>query len=556
MIHVLDEALVNKIAAGEVIERPINVVKELVENAVDAGAKTIQITIRDRMIKVEDDGFGMSKEDLQQCVLRHATSKISAFDDLKNVLSYGFRGEALSSIAAVSDLTISSRHEKSAEGYAMRVEGGVMRSFKPIGKSQGTIIEVKDLFFNTPVRKKFLDLKENQRIVSFLEKFTLGIDVRLKLTLNAKVVLDVNASDLLDRVAQVYGVEVVKHMEKVDYEAFDIRVKGYVSKPSLLKKDRSMQVVFVNGRLVESEEVKHGLYEAYKSILFVHKHPVVVLELNMVGVDVNVHPSKKIVKFTLPEKVQAVVFEGVKEVFSDEMVVFEAQDTFTGRFEHTIVSHDEPLFKEENVRFQKEKQEEFVDQSVQKMYGKLPDLRILGNVAKTFFLAEVDSGLMLIDQHVVEERINYEKFMDQFMNAEVEVQSLLQPSLLEFSQKESMIVRDSLDRLKEFGYYLEAFGDNTFRLTKVPVLFKKVKGEDLLRDILVDFKEDEKEKIITMMACRNAIKAGDTVSVSQISSLLKELDKCELPFTCPHGRPTMIKISIDDIEKMFRRKGF
>ncbi|MDP3918368.1 MAG: DNA mismatch repair endonuclease MutL [Nanoarchaeota archaeon] len=552
MIRVLDEKLVNKIAAGEVIERPVNVIKELVENSLDAGATQIQVTVNDRLIKVVDNGQGMVKEDLQLCVVRHATSKINDFDDLKDVVSYGFRGEALSSIGAVSDLRITSRYKDYIEGYELRVEGGVQRSLKSLGCSVGTTIEVMNLFFNTPVRKAFLDFKENERIVSFLEKFALANKVHLKLNLNNKVVIEVNAEDLLDRIAQVYGVEVVKHMKKVEFEEFDVKVLGYVSTPALLRRDKSGQAIFVNGRLVDCDEVSSGLYDAFKSILFVNKHPMAVLNIEMKGVDVNVHPAKKIVKFTLPEKVYNVVFNSVRSVFKEENVVFEAQDSFAGKFD---MKPRVPMF-EENKRFQRETQVEIAEPVVNKVYEKLPDLRVIGNIAKTFFLAEGDGCMYIIDQHVVEERINYEKFMAQFMNAEVEVQELISPELIEFSSAEAMKVKSYLEKLKEFGYYLEEFGENTFRLSRVPILFNKVKGKELLLDLLVDFKEVNKEKIITMMACRNAIKAGDTVSVSQLVSLLKVLDKCELPFTCPHGRPSMIKLSIDDVEKMFRRKGF
>ncbi len=549
MIKILDEKLVNKIAAGEVIEKPINVVKELVENSLDANAKNIFVEISKDLIRVEDDGNGMNKEDLEKCVLRYATSKISNFEDLISVGSFGFRGEALSSIAAVSDLTIISKFGDSLEGNELRIEGGVLRNLKSLGCSKGTIIVVKDLFFNTPVRKKFLDMRENERIVSFLERFVLLNSVRLKLKLNGKIVLDVNAENLKDRIAQVYGLEVVKHLEEINFEDFGVKISGYVSKPSFVRSDRKMQSFFVNNRLVESDEIKKGLYDAYKSILFVNKHPLAVLNLEMKGVDVNVHPAKKIVNFSLPDRVYTTVFNAVRETFKEGNVEFEVkQEVFSQVFK-----------KEKKVevkeRFQKEKQVEFVEKK-EEGFSKLPEMRILGVVNKTYFLAEVEDGLMVIDQHVVEERINYEKFMKEFMEKKVEVQELLNPELIEFSLSESLKVKQNLEKLKEFGFYLEEFGENNFRLRKVPLLFGKVKGEELLKDILVDFKENKKEEIITRMACRSSIKAGDLMSVSEMYAKLKILDKCELPYTCPHGRPIMVKLSVEDLEKMFRRKGF
>ena len=549
MIKVLDEKLVNKIAAGEVIEKPLNVVKELVENSLDAGAQNIFVEINEDLIRVEDDGNGMSKEDLEKCVLRHATSKINDFEDLINVGSFGFRGEALSSIAAVSDLTIISKFKDSLEGNELRVEGGVLRNLRSLGCSKGTIIILKDLFFNTPVRKKFLDLRENERIVDFLERFVLLNSVRLKLKLNGKVVLDVNAENLKDRIAQVYGLEVVKHLEEINHEELGVKISGYVSNPSFVRSDRKMQSFFVNNRLVESDEIKKGLYDAYKSILFVNKHPFAVLNLEMSGVDVNVHPAKKIVNFSLPDIVYSSVFNAVRENFKEKNVEFEVKQEV---FSQVFKKEKKVEFKE---RFQKDKQVEFVENK-EEGFSKLPEMRILGVVNKTYFLAEVEDGLMVIDQHVVEERITYEKFMKEFMEKKVEVQELLSPELIEFSLSESLKVKQNLEKLKGFGFYLEEFGENNFRLRKVPLLFGIVKGEELLKEILVDFKENKKEEIITRMSCRSSIKAGDLMSVSEMYAKLKILDKCELPYTCPHGRPIMVKLSVDDLEKMFRRKGF
>ena len=577
MINILDEKLVNKIAAGEVIERPVNVVKELVENSLDAGAKNILVEIKESLILVEDDGKGMFKADLEKCILRHATSKIQEFEDLINVESFGFRGEALSSIASVSDLIISSKPrefisegvpEELVQGNEMRIEGGVLRHLKSKGRSRGTTIEVRDLFFNTPVRKKFLDLKENERIVRFLERFVLGNKVKLKLVMNGKVVLEVNSEDLLDRIAEVYGVDIVKHMREVNHEELGMKMSGFVSEPSLLRSDRRRQSIFVNGRLVESEEINKGLYEAYKSILFVNKHPVVVLNLEMKGVDVNVHPAKKIVKFSLPDLVYTVINNGIRNVFKDRSVVFEAESSIIQPEKEkeqklevfNVHTRDRGYFKGDKLRFQRETQVEFFDRATKEsssLFKKLPEMRLLGVVNKTYFLAEVSEGLIIIDQHVVEERINFEKFMKQYIDQKVEVQELLSPEMLEFSSSEAMEVKSNLERLKKFGFELEEFGGNNFRLRSVPLIFNKVKGKEMLKEMLSsNFKNEEKEEIITRMSCRLSVKAGDTVSVAQMYNLLRDLDACELPFTCPHGRPIMVKLTISDFEKMFRRKGF
>ncbi len=553
MIHLLDETLINKIAAGEVIDRPVNVVKELVENAFDAGATHISVEITENCIRVVDDGCGMTLEDLEKCVLRHATSKIIVFDDLEHISTLGFRGEALSSIAAVSSFTLLSKTEDALEGYELCVEAGVVKSLKAKACAQGTVVEVRDLFFNTPVRKKFLDGLEDQRIVGFVEKFSLGNSAAVRLRFYGKLLFDVQAKDPLERIGQVWGFTLVNDMVPLHYVDGNITLEGYVSKPSLVRKDKSMQALFVNGRLVDSEEISSGLYEAYKSLLFVNKHPVTVLHVYTGGVDVNVHPTKKIVKFSHPGKIQQVVFSAIRELFKESALDFSAAEVplFSVSPTHVLSK------KTENSRFVKEVQQGLTRlPTFEKKYTHFPEMNILGNIAKTFFLAETEEGLFIIDQHVVEERINYEKFMRQFLHGEVVVQDLLVPELLEFSPKEAMDLRLKLGLLKEYGFYIEDFGENTFRLEKVPILFNKVKGEELLRDLLVDFKDEEKEDIITMMSCKRSIKAGDSVTISDMYRLLFELDKCELPYTCPHGRPIMVKLSLDDLEKMFRRKGF
>jgi DNA mismatch repair protein MutL len=565
MINILDEALINKIAAGEVIDRPMNVIKELVENAVDARAQRITIEMTNTLIKISDDGVGIPKEDMDKSIIRHATSKIKEFDDLEKVKSLGFRGEALASIAAVSNLTITSKYKEELEGYQLEVEAGKIKNFKTVGCSKGTTIEVRDLFFNTPVRKKFLDHKENERIVGWLEKFSLGTIVGIKLIINGKTLLDVNSLDIKDRIAQVYGSQIANEMIQVDYETDNIRVRGFAAKPTQLMKDRSKQVIFVNTRLIESDEVKSAIYDAYKSILFVNKHPIVVLSMKVEGVDVNVHPTKKIVKFSDPDSIYDAVFQSIRSVFKTETVIFEAQDKFMPQGETTLAQlqerylkkqKEEEITQKQQQRFTPETQKGLVETSENDGYKRLPKFRIIGPVAKTFFLAEGEEGLLLIDQHVVEERINYEKFMKQFMTQEVEIQELLNPILLDLTQRERIQAKRATEILKEFGYTLEEFGEDTFRLTTVPVIFNKVKGQDFLKNILVDFKDEEKEKTITMMACRNAIKAGDDITVDHMKKLLKQLDKCDLPFTCPHGRPTFVKLTLEDLEKLFRRKGY
>tara|TARA_Y100000310_G_C20638184_1_gene792383 strand:+ start:184 stop:1836 length:1653 start_codon:yes stop_codon:yes gene_type:complete len=549
MIKVLDEKLVNKIAAGEVIEKPVNVVKELIENSLDAGADDITIEVKENLIRIQDNGCGMSKEDLILCLKRHATSKIASFDDLENVRSMGFRGEALSSIASVSDITIVSKQKGAMEGGMVHVEYGFLRESKTVGASEGTKIEVRDLFHNTPVRKKFLDAKESERIVECVMKIALGNeDVRFKLVKDDEIIFDVYKGSLLDRVVGLYGSEFVKDLVEIDFEDKGIRVSGYVSKPSLLRKDKSMQSFFVNNRLVDGAEASSALYDAYKSLLFVNRHPVVVLNLYMQGVDVNVHPTKSEIRFENPNLVYKVVFDAIRSVFQEEEMVFDVQDKFDfGQPEKKVV--EEKVVEVSN-------QQGLVESSSEEGFIRLPKLKLLGCVGKTYWIAESSEGLLLIDQHVVQEKVLYEKFMKQFVNNSVEVQELLNADVMELDPKNACILRANLERFGEFGFKIEEFGGDSFLVRSVPIIFGDVFGKELLLDLFVDMKSvvDYKEKVVTRMACRASIKAGDEVSEYRLMSLLKELDKCELPYTCPHGRPIIVKLSISDLEKMFRRK--
>ncbi len=549
MIKVLDEKLVNKIAAGEVIEKPVNVVKELVENSLDAGADDIIIEIKENLIKIEDNGCGMSKEDLLLCMKRHATSKIGSFEDLEKVRSMGFRGEALSSIASVSDITIISKQKGAMEGGMVHVEFGFLRESKTVGVSEGTKIEVRDLFHNTPVRKKFLDLKEDQRIVECVMKIALGNEsVRFKLVKDGEIILDVYKGNVLDRVVGLYGSDFVKDMVEVDFEDKGIRIFGYVSKPSLLRKDKSMQSFFVNNRLVDGGEASVALYDAYKSLLFVNRHPVVVLHLKMEGVDVNVHPTKREIRFEHPNLVYKIVFDAIRSVFKEEEMVFETQD----RFDFGVP--DKKVVEEGVVEVSK--QQGLIETNDEDGFSRLPKLKLLGCVGKTYWIAESSEGLLLIDQHVVQERVLYEKFMKQFVDNSVEVQELLEPDVMELDPKNACILRANLERFAEFGFKIEEFGGDSFLVRSVPIILGEIFGKDLLLDLFVDMKSvvDYKEKVVTRMACRASIKAGDEVSEYRLMSLLKELDKCELPYTCPHGRPIIVKLGMSDLEKMFRRK--
>ncbi|RME54853.1 DNA mismatch repair endonuclease MutL [Candidatus Woesearchaeota archaeon] len=572
-IKVLDEKLINKIAAGEVIERPASVVKELIENSIDAGATSISVEVKNfgkGMIKVMDNGNGMSEDDARLCILRHATSKINDENDLFNINTLGFRGEALASIAAVSHMFITTCKKGAMKGYMVEVEGGKLVRDESVAPRGGTIVEVRDLFFNVPARLKFLksDTNELRNIIDIVTRYALiNTDKTIKLVHNGHSLVSSPASlTMIDNISSVYGLEVAKQLMEVEYSNEYVKINGYVSKPSLLKSEKSMQSFYVNGRYVKDDTIQQALYDAYHTLLFVNKHPVVVLDINIDAkkIDVNVHPTKDKIKFDNPTKVYDAVFDAVRNTLKNNSLITDFSDIE----ENVQLSFEKPKPKEKSLGNEMKKsyfdndvseQKTIVVKEEKKEKVKLPEMKVLCQIMKTFFIAETEDGVMLIDQHVVQERVLYEKFMKQYMNKEIKQQQLLSSKIVELPPKEAEYLRQNVDVVKLYGYDVEHFGENSFKINAVPMVFNKVQNG--LMELVAELANNEKlsienmqEDIITRMACRASVKAGDEVTVAQMNKLLDELDKCTLPYTCPHGRPIFIKLTYDDLDKMFRRK--
>ncbi|MBU2589208.1 MAG: DNA mismatch repair endonuclease MutL [Nanoarchaeota archaeon] len=565
MIKLLEDTIINKIAAGEVIERPASVVKELMENAIDAKATIIEIDVKNYgkdLIRVVDNGLGMNKEDTELSIQRHATSKISSEEDLTSINTLGFRGEALASIAAVSKMTILTKEKDKLEGFKISLEGGDIITKGTIGCKTGTTIEVQDLFFNTPARLKFLKTESNElkNIVDIVSRYALFYNnISFKLIHNGHLLINTNSSEnALNNIISIYGSETSKHLMNVNYENNSIKISGFISKPSLLKPNKSFQNIYVNGRYVKNETMQEALYDAYHSLLFVNMHPVTILniEINPKEIDVNVHPTKDLVKFAEATKIYDAVFNALRKTLQENNLItdythVDQQMTFSGKRETFNQIRE---LGSNGIQSQLMVEEK-------KILSKLPNMRLLGQIAKTYFLAESQEGFLIIDQHVVQERILYEKFMKQLLNNNVARQVLVKPELIELSPEEKIIVLEKIQELNSLGFELEEFGGNSFMLRVVPTLFNKVQTKDLLLSVLHEIQEskrsslnDIQESIITRMACRASIKAGDNCSIPQMEMLLEQLDKTELPWTCPHGRPIIIKFSKDEIEKMFKRK--
>ncbi len=613
-IKVLPQELVNKIAAGEVVERPASVVKELVENALDAGARSILVEVEEygkKLIRVTDNGKGMDVEDARLAIVPHATSKIADEGDLFSIQTLGFRGEALASIAAVSRFSLMTRKHDIRMGVRLTVENGKVISEENMGMETGTIIEVGELFFNTPARRKFMksDSVELGHIVDVVSQYALANNnIRVELKHNGAVLLQKPVfEEGKNTIASVYGIALAKELVAVDYEEEGIVVKGYVGKPYAARNDKNYQALFVNSRWVKNNEVMSAVYEGYHTALFVGKHPVFVLHLTVdpMEVDVNIHPQKFEVKFARREVVMGVVTRAVHEALGRERLIpdvtVDMDEQLTlgmvrsrgggggqnyafeeSRQKELMVEEEEGEYsvdkseddisldgedvirtlgdidKKVNVKINESKNEGFV--------SRIPVMKILGQIHKTFFVAEVKGGMMVLDQHAVHERILYEQFMNELMKGGVEVQELLQGQLVELSVQQKLVWGEQNFFLEELGFSVSEFQGNTVRVDTVPEVFGRVQGKELFLAVLEELQvgissggkkvvTDLKEKIVTRMACRAAVMAGEEVTVRQMEKFVYELNEKQNPFTCPHGRPTMMMTSKDELEKKFRRKG-
>ena len=601
-IKVLDEALINKIAAGEVIERPASVVKEFIENSIDAKAKKISIILREggiSYIKIMDDGSGMDGEDAKLCWERHATSKIADANDLFSIKTLGFRGEALASVAAVSKMTITTRQTNNTEGTKIEIEGGKLISDDSIGCPVGTIIEVNDLFYNTPARKKYLKAfsTELTHIIDIVTRYALiNPEIHFSVEHNDKQIFSSPSSDMKNNLVNIFGLTTTKDMIEIDYEDEGISIKGFVSKPTVTRSDKNNQSIFVNSRYVKNKIISDAVYDAYHTLLTVKRHPVVVLDINIDHkiVDVNVHPTKIEIRLQSEDKIRKAVFDAVRKSLVNtglivdltqeslnEEKIFPAQKQVRLNQQEMPIRTNKPIIQQptSNIRRYpviKEKQQmldkgnlvasESKSDYVKEQKLDLPKFNVLGQVHKTYIIAEVQSGFYIIDQHVAHERILYEKFMSESRLGKIGTQQLINPVQLSLSAKEALVLTDNLDVFTNLGFEIEDFGNHSFILRSVPVILGKLLDQDDMMDIAdellknlqedknrLDNVENKRESLIVTMACRAAIKAGKELTSNEVNVLINDLMKTENPFTCPHGRPVIINMSLNELEKLFKR---
>jgi len=571
----LDANLINKIAAGEVIERPASIVKELIENSLDAGAKSILIEVNEggkSFIKVTDDGHGIAKDQLIVAVKRHSTSKIDKVEDLFDIRTLGFRGEALASIGSVSYMKIVSRMEDEDVGTVIEVEGGDVRNPKDAAANKGTSIEVHNLFFNVPARKKHLKsmYAEFKHIMNVIVRYALiNSDIHFKLIHNDQLVLNVpSTADALANVAAVYGNNIAKKMLAIDFNFFDIDVKGFVGKPELTRADKNYQSIYVNGRYIRNSMITRAVYDGYGTLLFHGRHPVFILDMkiNPAKIDVNVHPTKSEIRIEKEDNVYSTIRNAVMAVFKDERLMPDVERIKAKAVETRLsMSEDQDYRRQallaDSVGVGISGKEGFEEDELNKTKDGKLNIRLVGKIHNTYIIAEDKEGMILIDQHAAHERVMYEKFMKQYHDKDIKLQKLIEPIMLELSPTDSLVVKNNLDVFLQLGIEMEEFGKDTFIVRSLPAVLSKQQDKRIIMDMIDELNSGElskfskiKEEQIAIASCRAAVKAHDVLEMPQVYRILQDLFKCENPNTCPHGRPVMIRFPLYEIEKKFSRK--
>ena len=597
-IRILSDDLANQIAAGEVVERPASVVKELVENSIDAQATLIRLDIEGggkKKIRIMDNGMGMTPNECLLAFSRHATSKISRFEDLQNIRSLGFRGEALPSIASIAKVRCTSARSEIEGGKLVVVEGGEVIEEKDASCSRGTTIEVAQLFYVTPARSKFLkgDSTEFSHITQIVTQQALAYpNIQFHLTHNGREVINTLPTEQLHyRIAELFGPDLAKSLIEVDVKSGDYQMKGFVSNPVYTRPSRNAQYCFVNGRFVRDKVILHATQQGYSHLLPKGQHPAMFLYLMMDPklVDVNVHPSKAEVRFAFQQDLHQFVAHGVLAALEKNHQV-----NLTKREETDISIQESPHSFSQELNY---KVPQLIDKSAPSLHGNLSqpvramlrpeesamlsqqvnwfdktpspvsnliysEFEPLGQLDRSFIIMQGKKGILVVDQHVAHERILYEQFRGAAKNRKVEVQKLLFPLPLELSAEDTEVLTPNVPRLLELGLELELFGKNEFLLRSVPAILKNGNHENLIRETIDalpreahdDVLNAKYEDLLIMMSCRNAIKVNHTLNFDQIQKLISDLEKTSMPYTCPHGRPISLLFDINDILKKFLRR--
>ena len=670
IINILDDLTINKIAAGEVVERPSSVTKELIENSIDASSTQIVIDIVDggkKQIRITDNGEGIPSSEVDKSFLRHATSKIKKIDDLYDLYSLGFRGEALASIASVSRLEMITKTKDEPLGTKVVLEGGKEVLKEPVGTKNGTTIIIKDLFFNTPVRQKFLKSThaETINISDLINKLAIGnTNVQFKYINNGKLMLNTPGDNkLISVIRSIYGKEIVENLIEINEEGSFCNINGYIGNNNIYRSNKNLQHIYINNRYVRSKIILDAINEAYKSIIPINKHGVCFLniDINPAKIDVNIHPTKAEIKFKderdlyieirdlLKKKLLNTALIGKYENYDDKFKVNESKETYLQEKEaylqtfnnlnkeneedknlnkatpkndfselNSFMSLSEALSRNNKVEENKANKEKVKDNTItsnniekeiklQSIENKkneffidgvvdvsksfsfdelnslnekndkkaelnqiseeniksenrfsITDFRVVGSILNTYIVLEKNEAMYLLDQHAAHEKVLYEEYMKKFKNHKIDMQMLLDPIVMEFSNVDMMKIENNMDLFLNFGFEIELFGNNHIMVRGVPTIFGTPESEKFILQIIDNMEDlsssyDLKGDKFASMACRAAIKANDKIHIIEMKKLLLQMEKCENPFTCPHGRPTIVEISKKEIEKMFKR---
>jgi len=588
-VKILPEILSNKIAAGEVVERPASVVKELVENALDAGASRLVIQIGNggkSLIRISDNGHGMSHDDALLATERYATSKIHGEGDLFAISTLGFRGEALPSIASVSRFQLVSRDKRSETGTEIDIEGGKIKSVSAVGVPVGTMVSVKNLFFNTPARRKFLKTRQTEmgHIADFLTRVALAWpSIRIKFMHNQKIVRDWTAvTDPFHRVVDMFGQQAKLDLRRIRTSQNDLALTGWISSPTMVRSTSRSIHVFVNGRSVHDRTIQHALFEGYRGRLVKGQFPLAVLFVRVPHdqVDVNVHPAKNEIRFAYPHRIHNLIVEEVRRILepkdghgwsqripqnskttlAERTRVYETPDPRQPQERDDGLRPGSPMHNKRGGLVQPVPQVA-PRQAVLWDKKRFGGLKVIGQILQTYILCQSDTELIIIDQHAAHERIVYENLKKHARDSRQASQKLLLPETLELGFREAQILKRMVQELNRFGLEIEPFGGNSFVIKAIPTLLAQEETVSLVHEIVEKIAENgfgpdpeaTVEQSLKLMACHGTIRAGQRLSDMEMKGLLTQLDECDQPGYCPHGRPTWIKWSRTALEKAFKR---
>ncbi len=583
-IKVMDEVLANKIAAGEVVEKTMNVVKELVENSIDAESTEITVKLIDsgvKEIEVSDNGIGMDRDDATLAFSRHATSKLKSLDDLFYIESLGFRGEALPSIASVSNVKLKTSNKE--KGTLVTINGGKDLKVENSDLQTGTTITVSDLFYNTPVRLKYLKnlYTELAYIVEYMNKMALSYpNIKFTLINNDKVLLKTDGSgDLLKVIYEIYGVDITKKMIPIDGENDDYYIHGYISYPEVTKANRNSITTLVNGRVIKNNELNKCIVDCYHTYIHKDRYPVIILNIDVdpILIDINIHPTKMDIKFSKMDTLKSLIEKLITEKLENISLIPEVsvRDSYSisevsrqiHKQEEKEEVIDKPKYEEIKLDFEVKEEEKKYNEEIKESlpFEVEPSPRVkkmypIGVVMKTYIVAENEDGMYLIDQHAAAERINFEKIMKQMKEKPIII-DLLVPIRIELRKDEFILAKERFSLLEEYGFSIDEFGENTIIVRSHPNWIPEEKSEEIIRkliDIIIDKGKFDFEKFIWRIAattaCRMSVMAGDYISKEEMEWILENIRYCDNPFTCPHGRPSIITYTKYELEKLFKRQ--